>query len=563
MTDETDSESTDTSAGNPVRISSGPGVYERESGDGDGDTRQSLVKAQESQQLDEGDFSTDEIPIIEPPFDPDDLSQLLQIDETHAAAVTKKARYTAGFGFDLAEHEHADDTDTDTDTGTDGDDEEPPGKDTVTEFWFGDDSSFQIGPDSGEVATPTEVLERAWLDLESIGWYALELLVGMDGKPTGLAHIPAKTIRKREDGNGFVQLGEGLDKTYYGRAGMRYDTSDTGEESNQRFVDKDTGDVGESAGDVGTVANELIVGHNPSLKSLHYGTPDVIPALKTIEGDLAAKHYNVDFFDNNAVPRFAVMVEGATVNDALRSNIEGAFQDLRGTGNNSRTLVIDPDPAPSTGLDDGPDVNIQLEPLTVGVEEDASFLEYRTQNEHKILQVHDVPPIIAGITQSANRANSKEQRQTFIEEAIRPKQGSFAARLYETIHKTALGVSGWTIEFNVKGARNEQDEADVVKKRSDASNGMLTVNELREELSKDPLLDDEGNPSPVGNMLVAEIVGDSSPASTDSDPSEIVDENALEQLVDDELAERVAEEHGYDIAGRPDLSTDGTEADAD
>lgn len=498
MADDSDGGGGDASGGDPIRITAGgkgtdpadaakaamPGPREQSS----------MVKSLDSQQIDEAQFHSADIDTYKPPYQPDQLSRLLELNETHAVSCRKKAAHVAGFGFDLAPHPEVADSEHD----------DPPGRDPVEDFWFGRESKFQIGPNGTEPATPAEVLERAWLDYEAIGWLALEVLTAdTDNTPMGLAHVPAQTIRKRTDGRGYVQIGPDMNKRYFGRFGMRYDEPIVGVDGSQEFVDSESGEIGETVADVDEVANELLVINKPSLSSLHYGTPDIIPALQTLEGDEAAKRYNVDFFENNAVPRFAVLIEGATVSDELRRSIEQAFVDLKGEGGNNRTLVIDAEPADTVAnefeaADADGDVNITLEPLTVGVEEDASFQNYRDSNEHTILQVHEVPPVIAGRTEDINRTTAQEQRRHFAEEVVGPKQERLAERLYQTLHVVGLGVENWTLSFELRGAETRQRDANVAQTRVQAANGSMTIDEARSELGLEPL------GAPLGEMLLGE-----------------------------------------------------------
>ena len=42
----------------------------------------------------------------------------------------------------------------------------------------------------------------------------------------------------------------------------------------------------------------------------YYGLPEVTPALGAIVMELLARDFNIKFFDNNAIPQFAVIFEG-------------------------------------------------------------------------------------------------------------------------------------------------------------------------------------------------------------------------------------------------------------
>ena len=57
--------------------------------------------------------------------------------------------------------------------------------------------------------------------------------------------------------------------------------------------------------------NEIIHLKEYSPLNTYYGIPDVIAALQAIKGDQFASQYNIDYFENKAVPRYIVTVKGA------------------------------------------------------------------------------------------------------------------------------------------------------------------------------------------------------------------------------------------------------------
>jgi PBSX family phage portal protein len=434
----------------------------------------------------------------EPPYPPTQLALLKERSETHARCVDAKAQGVAGHGFDVAPHPEQVDEDSDS---------TPPGEDTVREFWFGDDSTWQLGPDK-QPATPAEVHEQAWNDYETVGWLAEECLINdTTAEPTGIAHVPAHTIRARIDAPGYVQIDPDTDRIegYYAPAGARYG-------DDQTFVDADDGTVADSTAGIETPANELLVVRNYSALAPHYGTPDVIPALETVAGDVAARSYNRRFFENDGVPRFAVIVEGGELTDRAWTELEEKFEDLKDPDNAHRGVILEAVAGIQSSFEDAHDVELRIEPLTVGVEEDASFIEYRKENEHDVLKAHEVPPVVANRTERINRANADAQRRRFATETVAPKQAKFSARLYRVIHQQMLGVDGWTIDFALKGAENELRQAEITKMKIEGTAGTLTVDEAREIQGLDPL------GGPEGEVLVAQLT-QTGPAGGAGSPS--------------------------------------------
>jgi PBSX family phage portal protein len=462
-----------------------------------------LEKAEDTTQLNERRIATDIGRGIQPPYNPDRLAAYYELNETHAAAIRKKARYEVGHGFDLVAHREVDSEDASDDQ-----------RETLRGFWHGTESTWQVGPNGTAAATPTEVLEQARIDYHAVGWCAIEILTAADGTPTGLAHVPARTVRVRKQetdgqeivrGHGYVQVREGRTR-FYGEAGDRYGEDPT-------FVDRETGDIADDARDLpNDPANELIWIQNPTPLALYYGVPDWVAATRTIAADEAAKDYNHDFFDHNAIPHYAVKVTGGTLSEESKQDLREMLDSLRGSPH--RTVILEVDEFGS-GLDD--DVEIDLVPLSAARGEDMDFEGFRNRNEHEIAKIHEVPPVLLNRTETSNRSNSEAQRQEFATDVIQPEQSKFAARIYQVLHQTAFDAPDWTIEFELRGANRPQREAEISRTRIAAARGGLTVNEARAELGFDPLTDENGDPRPEGEELLADLGGDPIQQAADGD----------------------------------------------
>ena len=459
-----------------------------------------MDKAEETTQLDERRIATDVGRGIVPPYDPGVLASFQELNETHQACIRKKSRYEAGYGFDIVPHPSADNPSEDGES-----------YNTVRDFWYGSDSRWQIGPEGTAMSTPEEVLELGRQDYHGIGWTSLEILVEGTGEPVGLAHVPAATVRVRktvveegddgeeviESGHGYVQIRQGR-RRYFGEAGDRYGDDPT-------FVDKKTGEVADSADKLPNgPANELIFLPNPSPLSLYYGIPDWVAAMQTMGADQAAKEWNHDVFDNLGIPYYAIQVTGGKLTEDSKEELRGLMDNLKGS--RYRTAILEVDEfefEEDNPLQEGDpkDVEIELQPIGSREDLDMEFQAFRERNEHEIAKVHEVPPILINVTSTSNRSNSKEQVREFATDVIAPEQSKFEARLYSILHQTALGVDDWTIDFELHGADQPQEEARMAEQRVRAMRlaGVGTVNEAREELGLDPR-DDE-----YGDMMLAEF----------------------------------------------------------
>ncbi|WP_435346018.1 phage portal protein [Haloarchaeobius sp. HRN-SO-5] len=477
----------------------------------------SLSKAEHSTQLPDRRIQTIRTG-IKPPYNPDRLASFIELNETLAAGIRKKARYEVGYGFELAPHRDVD-----------ADDASEQERETVREFWRGFDSRWQTkSRRSAEPTTPTEVLELARQDYHLVGWCCLEILVDLEGTPIGLAHVPANTVRVRtpqsqydqprhpengqfvdgEDADlasrGYVQIRGGR-RRYFGEAGDRYRGQGEDDDGDPIFVDTETGDVARGSAEAleNAPANELIFITNPSPLTDDYGVPDWVSAIRTISADEAAKDYNRTFFDNDTIPRFVIKVTGGELTEESKRDLKQMLHGLREESH--RTVVLEVEKF-QTQIDE--EVEIELEPLGQGISEEMDFRLFREKNEHEIAKVLEVPPIKIGNTDTSNRSNSEAQDREFAIEVIQPEQHKFAERLYQILHQQAFGVRDWTLEFELKGADQPKEDAMVARQKIQAVRGAIPINRALEMIGEDPLPDDH----PVdGDTLVADIGTDTQP----------------------------------------------------
>lgn len=460
-------------------------------------TADALDKAAETAQLDERNIGVTLGDGISPPYPPENLAVLLELNGTHAVCVGKKASREVGFGFDIVPHPGVDEP-------------EEAQREIVDEFWRSPDSIWKVGPKGTPTTSPTEVFEQARQDYHSIGWLDIELIYGADDQPHGLAHLPARTVRVRKDredgdrvaGHGYVQEIDGQTK-YFAEAGDRQ--KDT-------YVDEETGEVFEGERPPNP-ANEILHIINPHPNALYYGLPDWIAEVETMIGDHEARRYNREYFEWDAMGQYFILVEGGKLTEESREHVRNLIQGLR-EREGRRVAVLE-----AEEIADRDDISfesqstssptIKIEPVQTHGEQDEAFTQYRSRNEHDIAKVHEVPPQLLGDMEDSNRSNIKEAVRDFTKEVIEPQQEKFAGRLYRILHQKILGVTDWTIEFETRGAENEREEAEVASIIIDSIGDGMTVREAREQHGLEP--QPEWMSDAVANSLLSEIQNSQSP----------------------------------------------------
>ncbi len=393
----------------------------------------SEVEPGESQQLQEDAWRTSYASgeVVEPPYNLTTLASLYETDAAHKACVDAKVTNIVGLGYRLV----------------------PVGDEAEAS----EDSRQllqHLFANCNRQMTFVEVMRGVWMDVECVGNGYVEVTRNNVGEIDGFYHVPAVTVRVRADRNGYVQIREGR-RRHFRQLGA------------EEQVDAETG----------LVQNEILHFYKYTPQSNYYGVPDVIPALPALLGSKAACEYNLDFFEHNAVPRLAIVVEGAQLSDGLLGQIQH-YMESELKGQSHKTLVLE---AP------GGDAKVRIEPLTVGRGEEAGFINYLQHNRDQVLMVHRVPPAKVTVIEDSNRANAADQDKTFREQVVRPEQRRVEFKINSMI-RNELGINDWEFRFREMDLSEELQEAEVARIYADI--GAWSVNEIRAQQGLLPVAED-------------------------------------------------------------------------
>jgi len=298
-----------------------------------------------------------------------------------------------------------------------------------------------------------ENMKKVYTDLESTGNAYLEVGRTNTGKIGYIGHIPATTMRIRRHRDGFVQV------VY-----------------NRYTFFRNFGDV-ESLDQIGTdpQPNEVIHFKKFTPSNTYYGVPDILSAKNAVAGDEFAQRFNLDYFENKAVPRYIITVKGAKLSaDSERKLLEFFQTGLK--GRNHRTLYI---PLPSDG--ENSRVEFKMDPVEAGVQ-DSSFKNYAIENRDRILIAHRVPISKIGMPQGVSLANAKDADKTFKEQVCRPMQE-------ELEHKINLIIKQFTdafvLRFNELALTDEETQSRIDDRM--LKDQVITPNEVRSRKGMAPL----------------------------------------------------------------------------
>lgn len=381
--------------------------------------------------------------LIEPLYNIEALAQLLELNTYHYRSVKTKARDIAGIGWSLVPKEDVDNPNQEE-------------KDIGQEFLE------KCNP----IMTLSEINDKVMVDHEATGNGYFEIIRSEDGERViGLEHIPAHTVRVHSDMNKFIQI-RGKNKVWFKRVGYEKD------------LDYQTGEYHEKGSlNPKRRATEIMQIKNYTSRSDYYGIPDVVPALSAILGDKERQEYNTSFFDNHAIPAYAVTVTGAELDEETENQIKKFFQQDVKKSNHS-TLVLT---AKNSDADyDSDPIQFDFQALSTDVKE-MSFRMFRQDNRDEILSSHGVPPYRAGITVEGQLGGSSAMESTEIykQSIVKPKQEVLESRINRFILKEGLDIHDWVFRFSEIDTRDEDKEIERLKTLFDI--GYYSPNMLREE----------------------------------------------------------------------------------
>ncbi|NDB81480.1 MAG: phage portal protein [Alphaproteobacteria bacterium] len=361
--------------------------------------------------------------IVQPPYNVLYLAQLFDISPFHHAAVNAKVANVIGLGYNFVETQRTIDKIEDVM----GDDKKlenlrrkiARGKRDLEEYLesMNSDDTF------------LETMKKIYTDYETTGNAFLEIGRTSSGKIGYIGHIPTITMRIRRHRDGFVQV-------VYNRYTFFRNYGDTTTEDQ-----------------IGTDPrpNEVIHFKKYAATNTYYGLPDILSAKNAIAGDEFASRFNLDYFENKAVPRYIITVKGARLNaDSERKLLEFFQTGLR--GRNHRTLYI---PLPSDG--ENSRVEFNMEPIEAGVQ-DSSFKNYTVENRDRIFIAHRVPISKVGTPDGISLANARDADKTFKEQVCRPAQQYLEERINKFISEF---TDAFKIKFNELALTDEETQSRI------------------------------------------------------------------------------------------------------
>jgi len=377
--------------------------------------------------------------LVQPVYNLEYLSKIYEISPYNYAAINAKVANIVGLGYTFVETKKANDA-------LDGITDEKQlerARRKLNKLRQDLDSWLE---ETNEEETFTETLVKAYTDLEATGNGFIEIGRTTSGNIGYIGHIPAKTMRVRRLRDGFIQL-------LYGKAVYF-----------RNFGDQETPNPISDGLDR---PNEIIHLKKYTPMNNYYGLPDIVAAQTAMAGNEFAGKYNLDYFENKAVPRYIITVKGAKLSPESERKLLEFFQ-VGLKSKNHRSLYV---PLPADSADSK--VEFKMEPIEANSQE-SSFNVYRKANRDEILLAHRVPINKIGVPEGISLASARDADKMFKEQVCRPAQDILEKKINRII---AEKTDALILKFNELTLTDEDTQSKIDERYLRMQ--VITPNEVR------------------------------------------------------------------------------------
>lgn len=328
----------------------------------------------------------------------------------------------------------------------------------------------------------TEVAERVSIDRETTGNGYYEVTRNIGRTISGVYHIPSENMRVIPAGNrigGYVQV-----DTFNGSGGMprkvyfkRF--------GDPRIINKETGAEDASCPEA-LRATEIIHRTVYTPGSYWYGQPRWLPAVPSININVHAQAWNLNFVVNNASWPLAIITENAELGPESQKELKDLIE-KKGKGLNAAGKVILLQAQKKGASQRSVDSRIRIEKLAMGTQDDGSFLKLIAKNDDYVREMFGIAELFLGTAGDLNRASASVSRQVTNEQEFAPvavTEEDIIQRTIVTDYAASLGIKSLSNVFRFRRPRmtDHLQESQILARLG--VEDVLDVEEIRNFLMK-------------------------------------------------------------------------------
>ncbi len=227
---------------------------------------------------------------------------------------------------------------------------------------------------------------------------------------------------------------------------------------------------------------ELLFFKEPHPTSPYRGYGTLEAAAQDVLIDYHATNYNQNFFENFARPDGVLHTEAKLTDSVYERLVEKWDQKFRGSNNAGKTAILE------QGLD--------YKPISQS-SKDMDFVEQQKWIRDKIMAMFKNTKVILGIVEDVNRANAEASEAIWIKHNIKPKM----QRLVGYINEFLVPRYGDDIFLGFEDPLPENVELRLTEYEK-GHGKWLTVNEIREDLGREPVEGGDKLYVPITNIPI-------------------------------------------------------------
>ena len=305
---------------------------------------------------------------------------------------------------------------------------------------------------------------------EGIGEGYLETIRNGKDVIVSINFVSAQPVFELKSGLGYIWTRNGT-KKYYKKFG------DTTRYNKYTF---------EKGGKLKDSATELIPYKRMCEISSIYGIPRWSPNIPGILGDRYSDERNVNYFLNDAMPKMAILISGGRVDNDTLEDVKKFFRQGKGREHYGRALVLCVSGKNTLAGTKVP--TIKLEPLGLGVTEDAGFLKYKAVTASSIREAFQQAGIFLGSTGDSNRASSFTLRDMTVTGSYLPESKDYATLINETLvveYAKEKKIDDLLVELAFVLPRTMSEKDWLTHQLEELRAGATTINDYRSSIGLD------------------------------------------------------------------------------
>jgi capsid portal protein len=411
---------------------------------------------------------------VKPPYDPSIITGWLKANTTHSACINSKTSMIAGNGIEIL----------------------APESEQTDAF-----KRFLENPNEIYEQTLEEIIYSLVMNGEIFNNAYMQ--VRKAGSKVALYNVNAKNIfiRPLYDANDRPIAGT-VEKYLYI---CRYNTP---------FGLKDTYQYNPYRGTMKATDTRLYHIKGASVNSDFYGEPTYTSIEQSILESRYVSDFNINFFSNNAQPNYVIAVSGVKMSKTAKEAFVTEMQEkLKGIENQHRGMVM---------MFDNEKANITIKEMSKSYDE--SFSKLKKDIAEVVSTAHLMPMELLPQSGSSNFGGGTATigaLKVFLEMIVKPRQ-----RFYENnINRLMKSLFGFDPKIRLRGIKITTEKDDAIVHVMYHKQGILTTNEIREELKKKEM--------PISDTTVNDSDSDSPNVTDEGEPRAGMDTSSTSRELTD------------------------------